>query len=69
MSIDHRRRSLLLFACLAPLGLSPIARASAHLVPASVSGEGPADLIRRVFYEVLMSPRQRAAMMGLPYPQ
>jgi len=64
MSIDHRRRSLALLACLGPLGLSPIARASVHLapVPAPLPDEGPADLIRRVFDEVLTSPRRRAAM-------
>jgi|GEM_PF-6146081 len=55
MSIDHRRRSLLLLMC-----LSPLAQASPLL--ALRPADGPVDLIRRVFDEVLTSPRQRAAV-------
>jgi hypothetical protein len=66
MSIDQRRRSLLLLACLSPIGLSPIARASALLAP--TPAEEPADtevtveMIRLVF-EMLKTHKVRAAEM------
>lgn len=51
MSPDSRRRSLLLLAC-----FSPAARAGDCLAPHPA--DGPVDLIRRLFDEVLTSPRQ-----------
>lgn len=51
MNPDSRRRSLLLLAC-----FSPAARAGDCLAP--LPADGPVDLIRRLFDEVLTSPRQ-----------
>ena len=58
MSPDSRRRSLLLFAC-----LSPAARAGDRLAPHTV--DGSVDLIRRLFDEVLTSPRQFGTQTNL----
>ncbi|MDR2924797.1 MAG: hypothetical protein LBU76_02410 [Azoarcus sp.] len=54
MSIDRRRRALLIAACLAPA-------ARALALPRPAPAEGPLDLIRRAL-DGLASPRQRAAM-------
>lgn len=62
MSPDSRRRSLLLLAC-----LSPVARAGDCLAP--LPADGPVDLIRRLFDEVLTSPRQCVTQAKLLRPR
>jgi hypothetical protein len=61
MSPDSRRRSLLLLAC-----LGPAAQAAACL--ATRTADGPVDQIRRVFDEVLTSPRQCVTQANLLGP-
>ena len=61
MSPDSRRRSLLLLAC-----LSPVARAGDCLAP--LTAEVNVNLIRRLFDEVLTSPRQCVTQANLRSP-
>ena len=58
MKINPHRRTLLRLATLSPLlSLSPFAQAASRLI--TVPTDRPLDDIRRVFDEVLTSPRQR----------